>query len=212
MQNRILEIRSLVGPSCWSYCPTSVNPADLPSRGMKASDLALSDEWWNGPMFLSLPEQQWPARPDTSLIEESVLSENKGELKKEAVPFSTNRVSELEEKTSLSECIGLERFSSKKKLFRVTAYVMRFISRLKEKIRNTRNIQNFPDQSLSVEEVEAAELLWKCNSNHQEVQKSIAYGDKFSQQELSFGLFLDDKGIYRCRGRLENSALPYQAK
>ncbi|XP_068728837.1 uncharacterized protein [Montipora capricornis] len=41
---------------------------------------------WNGPMFLSLPEQQWPARPDTSLIEESVLSENKGELKKEAVP------------------------------------------------------------------------------------------------------------------------------
>lgn len=94
MQNRILEIRSLVGPSCWSYCPTSVNPADLPSRGMKASDLAVSDEWWNGPMFLSLPEQQWPARPDTSLIEGSVLSENKGELKKEAVPVSTNLVSE----------------------------------------------------------------------------------------------------------------------
>jgi len=92
------------------------------------------------------------------LIEESVLSENKGELKKEAVPVSTNLVSESEEKTSLSECIGPERFSSKKKLFRVTADVMRFISRLKEKIRNTRNIQNFPDQSLSVEEVEAAEL------------------------------------------------------
>ena len=109
VQNRILEIRSLVGPSCWSYCPTSVNPADLPSRGMKASDLAVSDEWWNGPMFLSLPEQQWPARPDTSLIEESVLSENKGELKKEAVPVSTNLVSDSEEKTSLSECIGLAR-------------------------------------------------------------------------------------------------------
>ena len=152
VQNRILEIRSLVGPSCWSYCPTIVNPADLPSRGMKASDLAVSDEWWNGPMFLLLPEQQWPARPATSLIEECVFSENKGELKKEAVPVSTNLVSESEEKTSLSECIGLEHFTSKKKLFRVTAYVMRFISRLKEKIRNTRNIQNFPDQSLSVEE------------------------------------------------------------
>ena len=207
VQNRILEIRSLVAPSCWSYCPTSVNPADLPSRGMKASDLAESDEWWNGPMFLSLPEQQWPARPDTSLIEESVLSENKGELKKEAVQVSANLVSESEEKASLSECIDLERFSSKKKLFRVTAYVMRFVSRLKEKIRNTRNIQNSPDQSLSVREVEAAELLWI-----REVQRSIAYGDKFSQQKLSLGLFLDDKGIYRCRGRLENSALPYQAK
>ena len=84
---------------------------------------------------------------------------------------------------------------------------MRFISRLKEKIRNTRNIQNFPDQSLSVNEVKAVELLWI-----REVQESIAYGDKFSQQKLSLGLFLDDKGIYRCRGRLENSALPYQAK
>ena len=84
---------------------------------------------------------------------------------------------------------------------------MRFISRLKEKIRNTRNIQNSPDQSLSLREVEAAELSWI-----REVQKSIAYGDKFRQQKLSLGLFLDDKGIYRCRGRLENSALPYQAK
>ena len=70
---------------------------------MKASDLTASEEWWNGPMFLSLPEQQWPARPDTSLIKESVLSENKGELKKEAVPVNTNLVSEPEEKTSLSE-------------------------------------------------------------------------------------------------------------
>ena len=55
VQNRILEIRSLVGPSCWSY---SVNPADLSSKGMKASDLAVSDEWWNDPMLVSLPEQQ----------------------------------------------------------------------------------------------------------------------------------------------------------
>ena len=101
-----------------------------------------------------------------------MLSENKGELTKEAVPVSTNLVSEPEEKTSLSDCIGLERFSSKKKLFRVTAYVMRFISRLKERIRNTRSIQNPPDQSLSVKELEAAELLWI-----REVQKSIVCGD-----------------------------------
>ena len=36
--------------------------------------------------------------------------------------------------------------------------------------------------------------------------------EQFSQQKLSLGLFLDDKGIYCFRGRLENSALPYQAK
>lgn len=82
---------------------------------MKASDFAASDKWCNGPSFLLLPDHQWPVRPDTSLTEESVDHENKDELKKEAVPTSANLVTE--EKASLSECIGLKRFSSKKKLF-----------------------------------------------------------------------------------------------
>ena len=147
---------------------------------MKASDLAGSEEWCNGPMFLSLPEQQWPTRPDTSLIEESVLSENKGELKKEAVPVSTNLVSEPEEKTSLSGCIGLEHVSTKKKLFRG------------KKDQEHKEHSEPPDQLLSVKELEAAELLW-----FQEVQTSIVCDDKFNQQNLSLGLFLDDMGIYR---------------
>lgn len=40
----------------------------------------------------------------------------------------------------------------------------------------------------------------------------MVLGSKFDQQKLSLGLFADGKGVYRCRGRLENSTLPYKAK
>ena len=46
----------------------------------------------------------------------------------------------------------------------------------------------------------------------QEVQKPIVSGDEFDQLKLSLGLFTDDKRVNRCRGRMENSTLPYEAK
>ena len=146
VQNRILQIRSLVSPDCWNCCPTDANPTDLHSRGMKASDLPAREKWWSGPTFFSLPKDQWPTRLDTSSIDENVVHEKKAEFKKEVMPTSTNFVSETT--ISLSECIGLERFSDTRKLYQVTAYVMRFISRLKAKVKNTRGSQNPSNESL----------------------------------------------------------------
>ena len=60
---------------------------------------------------------------------------------------------------------------------------------------------------LTVKELEDAEVLWL-----QEVQKPLVASNKFDQQRLSHGLFADDKGVYRCKGRLENAELPYQVK
>ena len=37
------------------------NPADLPSRGLSAKDLAESDVWWNGPEFLLQSRDEWPS-------------------------------------------------------------------------------------------------------------------------------------------------------
>lgn len=116
------------------------------------------------------------------------------ECKKEAV------------KTCLSECFELERVSSFKILFRVTANVRRFISRLKEKVRNTRNSQP-SNELISVEEPEVAEVLWL-----KEVQRPMSEGNKFDQQKVSLGVYADAKEVYRCRGRLDNSALPYEKK
>lgn len=156
-------------------------------------------------MFLTLAEEQWPTKPDTGLLEENVVREMKAEFKREDHPTSMNLATALN--VSLTECFGLERFSSSKKLFRVTGYVSRFISRLKEKVKSTGESQKSEDESLMVKELEDTEVLWL-----QEVQKPLVSSNKFDQQRLSLGLFTDDKGVSRCKGRLENAELLYQVK
>jgi hypothetical protein len=45
-------------------CAGPDNPADLPSRGITASELAGNTFWYHGPAWLLLPEAQWPrSRP-----------------------------------------------------------------------------------------------------------------------------------------------------
>jgi len=39
-----------------------MNPADDLSRGVMACHLLASHRWFNGPGFLSMPEQMWPSQ------------------------------------------------------------------------------------------------------------------------------------------------------
>ena len=89
------------------------------------------------------------------------------ECTKEALITTTNLVTES--KSCLSECFGLERFSSSKKLFRDTVYV----TRLKEKVRNIR-ISPPSDELISVKKLEDVEVLWL-----REVQRPMSEGNKF---------------------------------
>ena len=58
--NRVGEIQSNSDPDKWRYVPTSINPADLLSRGMRAAELKTCDKWWKGPEFLLQPVETWP--------------------------------------------------------------------------------------------------------------------------------------------------------
>lgn len=148
---------------------------------------------------MTLPEEQWPTKPDTDLLEENVVCELKAAFEREDHPTSRNLTTVSN--VSLTECFALERFSSRKKLFRVTRYVLQFISRLKERVKSAGASQKSGDGSLTVNEIEDAE-----------VQKPLLSGNKLDQRRLSLGLFADDKGVYRCKRRLENAELRYQVK
>ena len=50
--NRIGEIQTSTRPDQWRYVPTDLNPADILSRGMSATDLIDCHTWWRGPEFL----------------------------------------------------------------------------------------------------------------------------------------------------------------
>ena len=63
VKNRVNEIRDLTNVTEWKFCPGERNPADLPSRGCKASELLGCETWWNGPAFLRLSKDDWPSEP-----------------------------------------------------------------------------------------------------------------------------------------------------
>ena len=71
--NRVTKIQALLDPSVWRYCPGPENPADLPTRGISASELKQSQLWWQGPTWLRNPEEEWPvdlqSAPCTDIID-----------------------------------------------------------------------------------------------------------------------------------------------
>lgn len=113
--NRIQEILEVSDPSAWRYVPTSLNPADIGSRGSDAKQLQNCQLWWNGPTFLTQREEEWPQQP--SRTTETDLPEFKA-----LCNFTTEQT---DYKTHYANCIN--RFSSFTKLQRVIAYVQRFI-------------------------------------------------------------------------------------
>ena len=62
VQNRILNIRKLVGPERWFYVLTSVNPADVATRVMSPRKFAESQLWWKCPKFLTCEKEIRPVQ------------------------------------------------------------------------------------------------------------------------------------------------------
>ena len=72
VQNRVNEIHKLWLSEHWNYCPSSLNPADLPSRGLNANELSKSELWWHGPEFLKENKTKWPKFPNLTAIERNL--------------------------------------------------------------------------------------------------------------------------------------------
>ena len=62
VQNRVLNVRKLVGPERWFYVPTSVNPADVATRLMPPRKFAESELCWKGPKFLTCEKEIRPVQ------------------------------------------------------------------------------------------------------------------------------------------------------
>ena len=60
--NWVGKIQISTNPKQWRYIPTSLNPANILSRGMTAADLEHCDRWWKVPDFLKKPVDAWPAK------------------------------------------------------------------------------------------------------------------------------------------------------
>ena len=106
VENRVNTIRNLIAPQHWKHCPGKENPADIPSRGMSASELAENPLWLHGPDWLhsseELPEESTPL---------SVPEECRCEMKCKDVVHSLVTLQD-HSTPCLSEIIDPERYSS----------------------------------------------------------------------------------------------------
>ena len=95
--NRVQLIRSLSQPEQWRYIETDNNPADLATRGIRASTLQRS-LWIHGPDFLKKHYEI----PD---FKESSVGENDPEVRRELHNYKTNQ------QRTRSQELGAERFT-----------------------------------------------------------------------------------------------------
>nr|XP_041630542.1 uncharacterized protein LOC121501974 [Drosophila kikkawai] len=112
--NRVTKIAQNTDASQRSHVRSEHNPADLASRGVAAEELATSELWWHGPLWLTQPQDSWPA-PYESVSDIDI----------EKRPIRCH--------LACPEQDMLERFSKLDKALRVFAYVQRFIQRAQKR-------------------------------------------------------------------------------
>ena len=114
--HHISEIHEITDPSCWRYCPTQDNPADLLTRGITSTQLKSSNLWKHGPQWLPSPIS-WPS------------SENPPNHQMQTLAVSTSEItppvnqSETSHTMGIHSVIEISNYSTLSKLLAITAYM-----------------------------------------------------------------------------------------
>ena len=143
---------------------------------------------------------------DLSISQLEVAEENIASLKLKSKNTSV-LLSVPDEKClpSISAVIDSSSYSSYHRLLNVTVYVLRFINNLKARIK--KDIDNIMCRRITVEEIKAVETLWLFDA-----QKGFRSLESFKKVEQSLGVYVDDDGLFRCRGRLGNAPVAEESK
>ena len=187
--NRVGEIHRATDPDQWRHVPGELNPADLPTRGIPASELPKSKLSIEDSDFLKTDESTWPGG-----------IENPDEVNERRVnvhaPSNKDRITH-------EGFLKPTSFSSLRRLIRVSAWVQRFLAncRLDRKDRTL-------SDTLDPDELTKADNWWLRKAQ----TETFPMGEE--QQSLTrLNPKKDKDGLLRAHGRLQNaSELSYDAK
>ena len=104
-------------PNHWRHVSSEHNPADCASRGLLPSELIDHQLWWKGPHWLMLESSRWP--------ELSVLTDTPPQGGMEMCLVTSINVVE--------PVVHSEHYSNYARLVRVTAWLLRFATRCKDR-------------------------------------------------------------------------------
>ena len=185
--NRVADIQIKTNINTWRHIRSHDNPADPLSRGQPPTQFILNNNWSHGPEWLSSNESDWPVSKFNFLKEIPEIRQ----ISCFTTMVKTNEI--------------LDRYSSLSRLRKIVAYALRF---------------RFPNRikgPLTVEELQAA------NDRIIQLVQSSAFAQDIRQLNTRVQLhhkskllplhpFVDDKGLLRVGGRLQNSTLSYEKK
>lgn len=187
VSSRVGEIQSNSDPSQWKHIPSEDNVADDLSRGISVDEL--QGRWMNGPEFLYLPESRWP-------IKIASPSSNEDMERRQAHILAAAATQKAK------DAIDPSKFSSWRKLIRVTAR----IRRLAVKIRLRKYDQDGKEGPLAPEELQQAEIYW-IKQAQSTLHSRLERGDF-----KSLSPFKDENGVIRVGGRVDEAIVSYETR
>ena len=111
--------------------------------------------WWEDPEFLQKSEDEWPKcsseEPDTAL--------NEVVKKQPVVTHSLVTKGSKQNPPDITKSMNCENFCTLTRLFRVTAYVLRFINNVKKSTKDRKIMKTTKPKDLSASEINAAENI-----------------------------------------------------
>ncbi len=191
--NRVGEIHRETDPDQWRHVPGELNPADLPTRGMSATELAESKLWIEGPEFLRTDESTWPEKLPSGTATPDHAKERRVEA----------HASSSKDRPADESFLNPTNFSSLGRLVRVTAWIQRFLANCRLDKEN-----RALGDTLDPDELMKAENWWLRKTQ----MESFPMGEK-QQTLVQLNPKKDEDGLLRAYGRLQNaSELPRDAK
>ena len=203
--NRVAEVRESSQPSQWKHVPSSMNAADVCSRGASVAELASDSRWVEGPEFLLQGEEYWPEQP--SHPSDDV---DDPEVRKQPAVLA------LSPDTAVTVLPDAGKFSSWTRYRRVVAWMIRFVRNFVAK-----NCQKRADWKLegplSAEELRRAEMkiLADCQARcfSAEITKLRCDSQVKTDGKLQqMSPFLDDEGLMRVGGRVDKAPVDYSTR
>ncbi|KAJ0177932.1 hypothetical protein K1T71_006805 [Dendrolimus kikuchii] len=199
--NRVKIITELTDKYIWSYISSDENAADSLSRGILPHKLQGHPLWWNGPD--NLQGSDYKPVSFTSILLPCKLPEiNSPSTSLKSMVCTTLK--------NILDLDFLKKFSSINKMQRILAYILRFIKNIK------RNSSKNKLSYISTSELNDS-LLLIIKFEQQKHFKSDILELQGRNQVLKGNLkglcpFIDNKGLLRAGGRLENAAIAYSQK
>ena len=144
VSTRIGEIQSNSNPAELKHIPGEENVADDVSGGIPVQ--GLQQRWKSGPDFLRRPEEEWPQTTRTT-------DEN-------TVNLETRKTPVVGTINAKEEVINYTKFSSWRKLIRVTAWIQRVGRKVRERQRINANDEANKCKTLTPDDLNKAELYW----------------------------------------------------